>query len=101
MNLFVYGDESGVFDKAHNDLFVFGGLIFLDKESKDTAYRKYISAERKIAPQYGVSDKRRGELKACPKVFATGGRRNELHHRVFSRRFRGRRGHGGMLCGEG
>lgn len=65
MNLFVYGDESGVFDKAHNDLFVFGGLIFLDKESKDTAYRKYISAERKIAPQYGVSDKRRGELKAC------------------------------------
>ena len=35
MNLFVYSDESGVFDHKHNDLFVFGGLVFLSKEDKD------------------------------------------------------------------
>ncbi len=64
MNLFVYGDESGVFDRAHNDVFVFGGLVFLDKKSRDIEYRKFISAEKKIAPQYGgkIAD---GELKAA------------------------------------
>ncbi|MBQ9621233.1 MAG: DUF3800 domain-containing protein [Atopobiaceae bacterium] len=65
VNLFVFGDESGVFDRVHNDLFVFGGLVFLDKESKDLAYRKYIAAEKAIAPLYGVSGNQRGELKAC------------------------------------
>ena len=29
MNIFVYADESGVFDRIHNDVFVFGGLIGL------------------------------------------------------------------------
>ncbi len=52
MNIFVYGDESGVFDRKHNEIFVFGGLIFLDKESRDTEYRKYIAAERKISSLY-------------------------------------------------
>ena len=28
MSIFVYGDESGVFDAAHHDVFVFGGLVF-------------------------------------------------------------------------
>ena len=27
MEIYVYSDESGVFDKVHNELFVFGGLI--------------------------------------------------------------------------
>ena len=27
MNIFVYSDESGVLDKAHNDIFAFGGLV--------------------------------------------------------------------------
>ncbi len=48
MNIFVYSDESGVFDPAHNDLFVFGGLIFLSKEEKDVATRKYIKAEKDV-----------------------------------------------------
>lgn len=32
MSIFVYADESGVFDREHNDVFVFGGLIFLGRE---------------------------------------------------------------------
>lgn len=54
MNVFVYGDESGVFDKAHNAFFVFGGIILLDKGEKDSLYRQFISAERKIAAACGL-----------------------------------------------
>ena len=64
MNIFVYGDESGVFDKKHNDVFVFGGLVFLDKEEKDKQCRKFLHAERCIRPYYG-NGSRDGELKAC------------------------------------
>ena len=48
MDIYIYSDESGVFDKAHNDWFVFGGVIFLSKESKDNATRLYTKAERTI-----------------------------------------------------
>lgn len=64
MNLFIYGDESGVFDNKHNDVFVFGGLIFLDKSSRDNENRKFISAERKIAGKY-TANGAPFELKAC------------------------------------
>jgi len=62
MDIFVYSDESGVFDKKHNDIFVFGGLIFLSKEEKDIAARKYIKAENAIraSNNYSAAD----ELKA-------------------------------------
>lgn len=63
MSIFVYGDESGVFDAAHHDIFVFGGLIFLNKEDREAEYRRFISAERKLAPKYG--NKQNFELKAC------------------------------------
>ena len=46
MNIFVYSDESGVLDKAHNDIFVFGGIVFLSKDERDIAARKYSAAER-------------------------------------------------------
>lgn len=46
MNVFVYSDESGVLDKAHNDVFVFGGLVFLSKDERDIAARKYSAAEK-------------------------------------------------------
>ena len=46
MNIFVYSDESGVLDKVHNDFFVFGGLIYLSKDEKDSAVRRYLHAER-------------------------------------------------------
>ncbi len=62
MDLFVYSDESGVFDKAHNDIFVFGGLIFLGKEQKDNFARKYAAAEKVVrGSKYKMND----ELKAC------------------------------------
>lgn len=48
MNIFVYSDESGVLDKNHNKIFVFGGLVFLSKEEKDVASRKYSAAERTL-----------------------------------------------------
>ncbi len=64
MSIFVYGDESGVFDAAHHDAFVFGGLVFLNKEARDAEYRRFIAAERKLAPLYGATD-RNFELKAC------------------------------------
>ena len=48
MNIFVYSDESGVLDKAHNDIFVFGGIVFLSKDERDIAARKYSAAEKVI-----------------------------------------------------
>ena len=48
MEIFVYADESGVFDQKHNDYFVFGGLIFLSKEEKESCARKYLHAERVV-----------------------------------------------------
>lgn len=48
MNIYVYSDESGVLDKKHNRFFTFGGLVFLSKEDKDDAARKYLHAERAI-----------------------------------------------------
>ncbi|WP_373106537.1 DUF3800 domain-containing protein [Streptococcus lutetiensis] len=63
MNIFVYTDESGVFDKKHEDIYVFGGVIFLDANSKDDAGRKYIGAEKKLKRNHRRYEK--GELKAC------------------------------------
>lgn len=42
MELYVYSDESGVFDKKHNEIFVYGGMILLNKELCDITSRKYI-----------------------------------------------------------
>ena len=62
MDLFIYSDESGVFDKEHNEIYVYGGLIFLGKEQKDDYTRKYVAAEKALRGQKYTSDK---ELKAC------------------------------------
>lgn len=62
MNLFVYSDESGVFDKVHNNSFVFGGVIFFSKEEKDIAVRKYRNVEKCIRTAGYDKD---SELKAC------------------------------------
>ena len=48
MNLYIYSDESGVFDHIHNTYFVFGGIIFLDKEKRDVCSRKYSKAEKDV-----------------------------------------------------
>lgn len=44
MDIFVYSDESGVFDKAHNDVFVYGGLILLGSD----AVRDHINMYRHV-----------------------------------------------------
>lgn len=62
MNIFVYSDESGVMDKVHNKYFVFGGLVFLSKDEKDVASRRYIAAEKNI--RKGGKYDRSSEIKA-------------------------------------
>ena len=61
MDLYIYSDESGVFDKEHNKYFIYGGLIFLGKNQKDVFARKYSAAERVLRKKY----KKDYELKAC------------------------------------
>lgn len=48
MDLYVYSDESGVFDQTHQDYFVFGGVIFLSSKEKELAARRYASIENII-----------------------------------------------------
>ena len=48
MNIYVYSDESGVFDKKHNEVFVFGGVILLGNDAKQEWSRKYAKAENDI-----------------------------------------------------
>lgn len=55
MNIYVYSDESGVFDKEHNDYFVFGGLILLGTDEKDTWSQKYSHVESIIRVNKGVT----------------------------------------------
>lgn len=62
MNIYVYSDESGVLDKAHNEYFVFGGLVFLSKETREVMTRKYVAAEKKI--RKGGKYVAKSELKA-------------------------------------
>ncbi len=62
MNIFVYSDESGVFDKIHNDIFVFGGLILIESSSKEEWSRRYSATEKIIRKSNNYPDKY--ELKA-------------------------------------
>lgn len=55
MNIYVYSDESGVFDKEHNDIFVFGGLIVLGTAEKEIWTRKYATAEKCIRRSKNVT----------------------------------------------
>ena len=55
MNLYVYSDESGVFDKEHNDYFVFGGIICVGTEEKELLSRRYASVEKVLRKNKGVS----------------------------------------------
>ena len=46
VDIYVYSDESGVFDYKHRKYFVYGGLLFIDKMTRDEAIRRYRSAEQ-------------------------------------------------------
>ena len=63
MNIYIYSDESGVFDKNHNRYFVFGGLVFLSKESRDIFSRKYAAAEKIVRNRANMNAG--DEAKAC------------------------------------
>ena len=62
MNIYIYSDESGVFDKEHNDYFVFGGIILLGTQDKENWSRKYSHIEDTLRRNKRVS--RDYELKA-------------------------------------
>ena len=63
MDIFVYSDESGVFDKKHNDIYVYGWVVFLSKDDKDNCGRKYLSAERCIRKSLSMDNV--AEIKAA------------------------------------
>lgn len=63
MNLYVYSDESGVFDKVNNETFVFGWLVLLGKNQKAKEERKYKSVERIL--YQSNKEYQNTELKAC------------------------------------
>lgn len=63
MDLFVYSDESGVFDKVHNEYFVFGGLVFCSYKDVDEAIALYKTAERCAMLKDGIPFD--CEAKAC------------------------------------
>lgn len=63
MDIYIYSDESGVFDKEHNNLFVFGGIVFLDKKSKDDCTRMYAKAEKDV--RFAECMEPLAEAKAC------------------------------------
>lgn len=48
MNIYIYSDESGVFDHLNNDYFVFGGIICFGTKEKDSWCRKYSHVESVI-----------------------------------------------------
>lgn len=55
MNLYIYSDESGVFDQKNNDLFVFAGLLLLGTQEKDKWSRKYSNAEKTMREKLSLN----------------------------------------------
>lgn len=56
MNIYIYSDESGVFDKKHNNIYVFGGVIILGSKEKEIWSRKYAAVEKIIRSNKGVGN---------------------------------------------
>lgn len=55
MDIFVYSDESGVFDRKHERYFVFGGIMFLSRAERDVCSRKYAHAEKVIRERQSLT----------------------------------------------
>ena len=56
MEIWVYSDESGVFDKINNDYFVYGGLILLSDADRQICARKYSHVEKTIKKIRNIID---------------------------------------------
>lgn len=95
MVLYIYSDESGVLDKAHNSKYVFGGLICVGKDGRDLWARKYSAAEKVISKSYEkgfeikathISNKEKGKLyrslNNCYK-FGVVIDQSKIHDRIF------------------
>ncbi len=63
MDIYVYSDESGVFDVKNNEYFVFGGLVFLSFAEMDDANRLYHRAENVVRARSLLKEGQ--EAKAC------------------------------------
>lgn len=61
MNIYIYSDESGVFDYKHDKYYVFAGLIVIGDETRDDERRKYAKVELDVRNSTGI----KGELKAA------------------------------------
>lgn len=48
MNIFVYADESGVFDVIHNDYYVFAWILCIGTRKRDICSRKFSHAEKTL-----------------------------------------------------
>ncbi|WP_338582681.1 DUF3800 domain-containing protein [Mycoplasmopsis cynos] len=62
MHLYIYCDESGVFDKNHNNFYVILGYIFLNQSEISKAAAKYDSIEKDIRRIKKIPNKQ--EIKA-------------------------------------
>lgn len=62
MELHIYSDESGVFDKNHNNFFVFAGVIFSDPNNIKDSEKSYQNTENKIKKKLALNNN--FELKA-------------------------------------
>ena len=60
MNIYVYSDESGVFDHIHNKYYVYAGVIVLGDDSLEVCRRKYAKVETDVRNATHIQ----GELKA-------------------------------------
>lgn len=63
MDIYVYADESGVFDYLNEKYYIYGGLVFLNKKARDNETRKYLHVERTL--RKNNHKYKNGELKAC------------------------------------
>lgn len=54
-NIYVYADESGVFDQVHNDLYTFGGIILPSQNEHDRQLHRYRDAEARVRRSLGAS----------------------------------------------
>ncbi len=44
--VYVYSDESGVFDKFHKDYFVYAGIAVIGQDNASILTRSYLNAEK-------------------------------------------------------
>ena len=62
VDIYIYSDESGVFDYKHRKFFVMAGILFTDKMEMDSMIRRYKAAENNFRKKKLY--KNIGELKA-------------------------------------